>query len=120
MKISEALSPARDLQVRFEAAILNVTYRPAAYTIEEIERLEETEGEAKTPEQRRARLERLLDTIGRIVISWDLTDDSEVMISPTDRETLRHTVPMPVFMEIIKAVREDQKVGEAEGPSDAS
>lgn len=119
MRISEALSPARDIEVRFEAAVLNVTYRPAAYTIEEIERLEESDGD-KTPEQRRARLERLLDTVGRVVVSWDLTHDDETMISPLDRDTLRRTVPTSVFTDIMKAIREDQKVGEAEGPSDAS
>lgn len=119
MRISEALAPARDIEVRFEAAVLNVTYRPAAYTIEEIENLEAADGDS-TPEQRRVRLERLLDTIGRVVISWDLTDDNEVMINPTDRAMLRSSVPTPVFTEIMKAIREDQKVGEAERPSDAS
>lgn len=119
MKISEALSPARDIEVRFEAAVLNVTYRPAAYTIEEIETLEAADGE-KTPEQRHARMERLLDTIGRVVVSWDLTHDDESMIDPLDRATLRTQVPTPVFIEIVKAIREDQKVGEADAPSDAS
>lgn len=119
MRISEALAPARDIEVHFEAAVLHVTYRPAAYTIEEIERLEESDG-GKTPEQRKARLERLLDTIGRLVVSWDLTHDDESMISPTDRNALRLSVPLPVFNEIIKAVREDQRVGEADAPSDDS
>ncbi len=119
MRISEALAPARDIEVRFEAAVLNVTYRPAAYTIEEIETLEATDGE-KTPEQRKARMERLLDTVGRLVVSWDLTGDDDVVIDPTDRATLRTSVPIPVFNEIMKAVREDQRAGEAERHSDAS
>lgn len=119
MRISEALAPTREIEVRFDSAVLNVTYRPAAYTIEELERLEENDGD-KTPEQRRARLERLLDSVGRMVVSWDLTNDDETMIDPRDRDTLRRSVPLPVFNEIMRAVREDQRAGEAERHSSAS
>lgn len=120
MRISEALSPARDIEVRFEAAVLNVTYRPMSYTLEEIDRLEaEVTQKGGSAEQRKARLESLLDSIGRLVVSWDLTHDDESMIDPKDKDALRK-VPSNVFTEIIKTVNADQRVGEAERPSDDS
>ena len=119
MKISEALSKARDIQVFFEAAVLNVTYRPVAYTYAEMESLTENDASLGklSKEERTSRLNRIIELIQRVVVAWDLEDENGVTIDPQNEESLR-VVPLNVFTEIMKAVQQDQRVsGEAESPS---
>lgn len=123
MRISDAVSPARPLEVHFATGTLNIEYRPSSYTIAEADKLvtESAEfNEQATPEQKRERLHKVADTIASIIVAWDLEHDDGTPISPQDKDALAH-IPMSIFTEIIGAVNADQKVtpGEAE-PSDAS
>lgn len=112
MRISDATSPARDVEVQFEGGILNVSYRPISYTFEEMEKISDDATELAnskdTPEQRKVRLNKILDTISNIVVSWDLENDDGIIINPQDRESLRQ-IPLNIFSEIIKAVNADQR-----------
>ena len=117
MRISQALSRARDIKVEFEEATLHVTYRPVSYTLEEMDRLQaDTTETGGTKEQRSARIDRVAGTISRLVVSWDLTDEEDRPINPSDIETLRN-VPFNIISEVIQAVRRDQQAGEAQSPS---
>lgn len=112
MRISDAVSKARDIEVEFDGgAILQVSYRPASYTAAEAERLQidEDSGKKATPEEKRARITRILEMIGELVSSWNLLDDDDTPIDPTDIETLRAKVPLNVFTEVIRAISEDQR-----------
>jgi len=113
MRISDALSPARELTVPFQSAELHVTYRPISYTMEQLDEIQaKTEETGGSAEERRARLDRVLDIMTRLVVSWDLTDDEDVVINPENRDAMRK-IPMNVFTEILAAVRKDQSAGEA-------
>lgn len=100
MKISEALGAEKPLAVEFDSgAILNITYKPPAYTIAEIEAAQEAAN--KDPK-------RIIEMVQTLVTSWDLTDDDGVLVSLASFEVLRTKVPSPVFGGIMRAIREDQ------------
>ncbi len=111
MKLSEALSPTTWIPVHFAAgAVLNVEYRPASATIEEMEKLRADTEEEQT--------KRVIANIQSIVVDWDLThDDGETKVG-LDEQSLRR-IPTNVFMEIIRAVGRHQSSGEAESSSRA-
>ncbi len=120
MRVSDALSPVRELDVQFAEDVLHVSYRPISYSLEELERIqEESVTPGNTPAERRDRIRRLAALISKLVISWDLTDENDVVVDPTDVEALR-LLPLNIFTEILAAVRRDQQVGEAHAPSAAS
>jgi hypothetical protein len=125
MRISEALSGESPLAVHFPGgAVLNIVYRPAAYTVAELEEIQAEKNNVG----------RILDAIRRIVKSWDLTDDAgnavplekprmatlvvtdmesgEVTRSDPPDDPLRH-IPTPIYKEILRAVNDDQDPGEA-------
>lgn len=120
MRISEALSKARDIQVEFESATLNVTYRPISYTYAEMEAMSAASApldENASKEEQSARLRRVIDITKKVVVAWDLEDEEGITIDPQNEDALRQ-VPMNVFGEIMKTIRRDQAVsGEAESPS---
>lgn len=125
MRISDALKGETPLDVHFPSgSVLRITYRPASYTVAELEEIQREKGNAG----------RIIEAIRRIVLSWDLVDDNgqpvplerptAAMVTVVDGESgavalsdppddpLRH-VPTPIFLEIIRAVNEDQEPGEA-------
>lgn len=125
MRISDALKGETPLEVHFPSgSVLNITYRPASYTVAELEEIQGEKGNAG----------RIIEAIRRIVISWDLVDDegrpvpldrpTDAMLTVIDGESgtvarsdppddqLRH-IPTPIFREILRAVNEDQEPGEA-------
>lgn len=109
MKISEALGERVDLAVAFPGgSVLNVVYTPSTYTVAELEELQSVERDAT----------RVLASIRRLIVDWDLTDDSGAVIpltEPTEGEDdpLRH-VPTSIFARIFRAVNEDQGPGKAD------
>lgn len=126
MRISEALSEAVDIVVPFANGVkLNVTYRPMSYTIAELDKLaaeavrrqDETDEEFK--ERKKAANERIIDMVQNVLVAWDLTDEKEVAVDFTNRETMREQVPINVFTGILHAIRKNQSSGEAERPSAA-
>lgn len=124
MRISDALGEESPLAIHFPHGVLNIVYRPAAYTVAE---LEEIQAEKNN-------IGRVVEAIRRVVKSWDLTDDDgnpvplekpvqailvvtdpesgEVTKSEPPQDPLRH-IPTPIFKEILKAVNADQEPGEA-------
>lgn len=113
MRISEALSPTRDIVVSFTGASLNVTYRPVSYSVEALDALA-----AESTDEKRAKASRIIEMIQNMVVAWDLEGDDEVAIDVADTERLRK-LPMNIFTAILQAVKKDQSEGEAERPSDA-
>ena len=86
MRISEAQSKSREPTIDFDhGAVLYVTYRPISYTLEELDALTAiTEAVGGDAQARRSRANRVAEMISRLVISWDLTDENEVVIDPQD------------------------------------
>lgn len=103
MRISEALGERLPLAVQFPSSgsVLNVVYTPAAYTVAELEELQKAERDTS----------RIIKSVQDVVLEWDLTDDDGQPV-PLTTEALRH-VPTSIFMQIIRAVNEDQSVGES-------
>lgn len=117
MRVSQALSKSRQIAVEFEEDSLSVTYRPISYTLEEVDRIQaDTTATGGTESERQARMNRVAEMISRLVVDWDLVDEDDVKISTKDLAALRK-IPFNVFSEIIRAVRDDQQVGEAQRPS---
>lgn len=130
MRISEAISPSTPLAVQFANSVLNIEYRPASVTLAQMEEMvaqaekaadeqrEESKAADKSDEAQLQRLRQrlaqtkqaLADNILSIVVTWDLTDDDNVVI-PLTMGGLS-LVPTNVFREIIKAVRKDQEAGD--------
>jgi hypothetical protein len=129
MRISEALGERNPLKVHFAGgSVLNIVYAPATYTIAELEELQNAERD----------INRVVESIRRLVLEWDLQDEDGVPISlqpvpkaitrVTDPENgevtvieppedpLRTKVPTNIFMTIIRAVNEDQNPGESPRP----
>lgn len=105
MKLSQAVSKAREIKVSFDSAELNVTYRPASYTTRELQQLQEDKD-----------LRRVAQTIQRTLVTWDLEDEDGKPFPLEGEEALERLVdevPISVFTEILKAVQEDQTPGEA-------
>jgi hypothetical protein len=111
MRIDEALAESKPLAVKFKSAVLNIEYRPPAYTIEEM----------VTAEADKDNPERLVKMIQDIVLGWDLTRiekyfsgevgseplEREIPVDVTSADDIRKYVPSPIIMGIIKAIRED-------------
>lgn len=110
MRIDEAIAETKSIQVHFGSAVLNVEYRPPAYTIAE---MTEAEADKDNPE-------RLVQMIQRIVIGWDLTRsvkrvlepngdpvEVEVPVDITNPEDVRLYVPTTIIMGIVRAIRAD-------------
>lgn len=110
MKISQAVAPKKDVKVPFEGAELQVVYRPLTYTVRQ---MDEMAAEAEATGGGKATT-RLLETIQKLVVTWDLTDEHDKLIviegDLTDDHPLRD-VPSHIFVAIIKAVNEDQTPG---------
>jgi len=110
VKLSQAIAKARDITVPFEGDDLHVTYRPASFTIRELDALTEAQkkGDGKPTRQ-------LLETVKRVILEWDLTDEDEKVIAldaklDDEKDPLRD-VPSVVFTEIMKKINEDQQPG---------
>jgi len=127
MRIEEAVAEAKDLDVKFGQAVLHIRYRPANYTIAE---MEAAESDKTSPA-------RLVKLIQDMVVAWDLTraetvpalhengepvivdgeplmvDGGEVPIDVGDAEQVRTYVTSTIISGIVKAIREDQQAGEA-------
>jgi hypothetical protein len=119
MRIDEAISDNKELDVQFPKAVLRILYRPANYTIAEMEAAEND----KSPS-------RLVQMVQDLVIAWDLTRveeirvpvegsdevalvEREVPIDLKDPEQIRLYVTNTIISGIVKAIREDQSPGEA-------
>lgn len=130
MRINEAFEDAKPLDVHYPTgAVLHVVYRPAMYSVEEMERIQTAERNPR----------RVLRAIRRVVVSWDLTDEDGAPISVDEPyyngmplsefiEAATNTrtplpddlpndplakIPTNIFTRIIQAVNEDQSPGEA-------
>lgn len=118
MRLSQAVAPARKLSVPFDQGeSLNVEYRPASYTVAELDALQADA----------ANTARIVDSMLRTLISWDLEYDPEDDGAPTDEdgkplegviplstEALTQHVPTSVFVVIMQAMQADQSAS-AEG-----
>lgn len=128
MRISDALGERIPLAVHFPSGdVLNIVYTPMSYTVAELEELQRSERDVA----------RIISSVRRLVLEWDLTDDDGVPIPlqhvtgmrvvtedggtvwepdpdqsgavlPSD--PLRH-VPTNIFMQIFRAVNDDQTPG---------
>ncbi len=96
MKISQATAEEKPLAVKFGEATLNVVYRPLTYTVTELEKMEAGD----------ARAAQVVDSMLRLLVSWDLTDEDENPV-PLTEEALRE-VPTHIFTGIMQAVGKDQ------------
>lgn len=96
MKISQATAEVKTCEAKFGEATLHFEYRPLTYTVEEMERMQEG-----TP-----RAGAIVDSMLKLLVSWDLTDDDEQPI-PLDEDALRK-VPSHIFTGIMQAVGKDQ------------
>jgi hypothetical protein len=112
MRISGALAKARPLRVQFEDDYLNLTYRPASYTVRQLQEIQDEESKRTDPA-------RVVEMIQKMVVDWDLTEDDGVKVDLANTERLKD-IPTPIFMAILREAREDQSVGEAPRPSAAS
>jgi hypothetical protein len=108
MFISDALGEEIPLEVAFPKDSLNVVYRPAEYTVAELEELTKSEKDPK----------RIVTSMLRLLVSWDLKVmvDNEPMDVPLEFEAMRTQVPTNIFMKILRAVNADQNPGESERP----
>lgn len=130
MRISEAFEDSKPLDVHYPTgAVLHIYYRPAMYSVEEMERIQTAERNPR----------RVLAAIRRVVMSWDLTDADGATIpieepyhngmplSEFVEALVRNgsalpddlpsdplaKIPTNIFTQIIRAVNEDQSPGEA-------
>lgn len=113
MRIDEALAESKPLAVQFPKGVLNIQYRPFAYTIEQ---MVEAQKDQENPET-------LLTMVMDLVQGWDLTRmekvvspdgfesfEREVPVDVTSRDDLYRYVPSPVYHAIIKAIKADNDV----------
>lgn len=114
MRVSEALAKAKPLVVEFESGALHVEYRPSSYTVEELEKLVEEDGQGG----RRGNPARIIEMIQQMLVSWDLEEDTGGVIDFKDTARMRR-LPSSIFAAILTAVRKDQSAGEASSPSAA-
>lgn len=112
MRLSQAVSEAKDVKVTFAGgATLAVTYRPLSYTVRE---MDAARADAENTD-------RIIDTMKRLIVRWDLTDDDDRPIAldfpydevdgkqvPSPDDPLRD-IPTNVFTEILTAIAEDAK-----------
>lgn len=96
MKISQATAVEKALPVPFGDATLNVSYRPLTYTVTELEKMET--GDAKAAQ--------IIDSMLRLLVSWDLTDEFDQPV-PLTADALRE-IPTHIFTGIMQAVGKDQ------------
>lgn len=117
MRISEADTEAKDIDVQFGKATLHVTYKPLTYTVREMDALAGSRDAGQ-----------IIETMKRLVVAWDLDDKQgnrvpldhpmdDVMQEdgsgpsgrkrPADDDPLRD-VPSHIFTGIIQAVGKDQ------------
>lgn len=106
MRLSQAVSPAEQITVPFVGAELHVKYRPMSYTPAELDKMQAEAAQTKGKVG-----DRLVDSMIRMIESWDLTDEDEVPI-PIERDALRE-VPSNVYMAIMKVINQEQQAGEA-------
>jgi hypothetical protein len=104
MRISEALAEEKTLTIPFGESVLTIQYRPPSWTIEEVDGMQNDEGTKKT--------ERLVEMIQRVIVGWDLTDDSGELVDCTEPAAIRK-IPITILNKITKAIREDNGPGEA-------
>jgi hypothetical protein len=112
MRIDEALAESKPLAVKFSGAVLNIEYRPPAYTIRQ---MTEAAADKDNPEA-------LVKMLQDIIVGWDLTRiekvpydaettaaafEREVPVDVTNPDDVRDYVPNNIIMGIIKAIRED-------------
>lgn len=119
MRLSQATSKARPLTVPFEGGDLSVQYRPASYTVAELDELQANTRDTK----------RIVESMLRTLVSWDLEyDEGQVDdegqplegVIPLTTKALTQYVPTSVFVEIMRTMQEDQQPGEAGATSDGS
>lgn len=96
MRISQAVAEASDIEVPFGSEVLRVRYRPLTYTVREMTEIRESQDEG-----------RIVDTMLRLLESWDLTQDDGTPV-PIDADALRD-VPTHIFAGILKAVAKEQE-----------
>lgn len=123
MRISDAVADEREIEVPFGPHKLQVTYRPLTYTVAEMDAISRDERNPR----------RIIETIKRLVVKWDLehddlvNEDGKGVIVPLDHpeddyenDPLRH-IGTHIYSKIIQAVNADQQAsGEAGRPSGAS
>lgn len=127
MRIDEAIADSKELDVQFPKAVLHIVYRPANYTIAEMEAAEADKANPK----------RLVKMVQDLVEAWDLTrvekapaihengdpvivdgepvmvEKGEVPVDLSNAEEIRLNVTNTIISGIVKAIREDQSPGEA-------
>jgi len=108
MLISDALGEENPLVVTFPGGVLNIVYRPAEYTVAELQDLTKADRDPK----------RIVDSMLRLLVSWDLQMlvNNEPTLVPLEFEPMRTQVPTNIFMKILRAVNEDQNPGESDRP----
>lgn len=116
MRISEAVAETAEIEVPFGPHVLHVTYRPLTYTVAQMDEMAKDEKNTR----------RIIDTIKRLVVQWDLEQDDLVdesgkgVLVPLDHpEDEYETDPLRdvgthIFTKILKAVGQHQ-AADAEG-----
>lgn len=113
MRIDEALAESKPLAVKFGNAVLNIEYRAASYTVEQ---MQAAKADKDNPE-------RMIDMLQDLIVGWDLTrlanggtDENgnenlvEVPVDVTNRDDVRKYVKSNIIMGIVRAIREDNDV----------
>lgn len=111
MRIDEAVSDVKPLDVKFGPAALHIEYSPPAFTLNELSANKENKDDP----------DRVVAMIQRIIKAWDLTrvvkaDDGqeiEVLVDLRNAAELKEYVPITIWNKITTAIREDNSAGEA-------
>lgn len=103
LRLSSATSKPRELVVEFEGGDLHCMYRPASYTVAELDELQANARDTK----------RIVESMQRTLVSWDLEDEDGTPI-PLETEPLTNKVPTSVYVTIMRAMQDDQSAS-AEG-----
>lgn len=112
MRISETIGAAKQLAVPIGDGVVNVTYRPADYTVEYLEGIQRRPADE--------RLRGICEIFVRTVLTWDLQHDApptDVVLADytfaegdlvaIDVSVLAKFVPVSVMQAILEAVRKE-------------
>lgn len=108
MRLSQAVSPAEPITVKFVGAELHIMYRPMTYTPAQIDQMQ---AEAAEKGAGSKGTDSLINSMINMIESWDLTDEDDAPIL-LERGPMRQ-VPTNVYMAIMSAINKEQQAGEA-------
>lgn len=98
-ELSEIAAETRSVAVKLGEHTVNVTYKPAWYTLAVEERL------AALPPG----AQEVASTFCEMVSAWDVTNGSGKPIPVTPEALKQHNIPIKVLRTILRAVAEDQE-----------